>query len=99
MVGTTPQPHRSIKEVKPLPELVGEKRFVFPTNKANDVDPQGRPAIMVQINSVRYFVPCGVETTVDNDVFCVLKDVGIVSASQTFGVDEIFDPVRNYDQR
>ncbi len=91
--------HRSGKTVKDLNEVVGEKKFLFPFNLANDCSPEGKSSIMVQINSKKTYVICGEETMVDEDVFALLKDVGLVSSNETYEVGGPFDPVRNHDQR
>lgn len=90
---------RSAKTVKNLNDVVGEKKFILPISKANDVSPDGLPSVMVQINLKKTYIPCGVGVNIPNDVFSVMKDAGIVSGNETYEVGGPFDPVRNYAQR
>lgn len=100
MAVTTPPPQQtSKKEVRSLEQVIGIKKFIFPLRFANECGPDGASSIMVQINSIKHFVPCGIPTDVPENVFAVLKDAGIVSSDESYEVGGPFDPIRNYDQR
>lgn len=99
MVQTTHQ-NKSLKEVRTLDSLIGHKKFFIPKNKANECNPMsGKPSVMVQIGARKVYIPCEEETLIDSDSFSVLKDAGIISATETFEIGGPFDPVNNYDQR
>lgn len=74
---------------------MGNKKFIIPTSRANDCDPlTGIPSIMVQNNAKKTFVPCGVETSIDADVFATLKDAGIITPEENYEVNS-FDPIKD----
>jgi hypothetical protein len=84
--------NNSKKPVKELSELLGNRRFLFPRTLANDCDPAtGKPVVMVQINSKKTMMPVEEPVEVNEDAFCLLKDVGIIK--EEYQLDEVFDPM------
>lgn len=73
------------------------KRFFIPKEKANDRNPiTGKPAVFVCINGQRYYVDTGDIVTLSYEVFCVLKDSGVINNIEKFSLDENPDPLMKY---
>lgn len=61
---------------------------------SNDCDPETHKKVFqVSINGKILRVPTGIETTIPNDVFCVLKDTGMINDSRIYAVDHEFNPL------
>ena len=90
--------HRSKKPIQKLADVVGEKGFIFPPQLANDCNPEnGQPSLMVSINSKKTYIPVGKMTTINADVYSVLKDAGIVIAEKDYSAEGAFDPLKPTD--
>jgi len=84
--------NKSQKPIKELKSLIGNRRFLFPRSLANECDPAtGKPVLMVIINSKKTMMAVEESVSVDQDIFCLLKDIGIVKTE--YQLDEIFDPL------
>ena len=86
---------KSDKPIKPIKELLGDRAFFIPKNKANDRNPDtGESSIFVSINSKVQYVPVDKEVTMSYEVFCVLRDAGIFGPNSTYVSPDDFDPMR-----
>lgn len=71
------------------------KKFIFPRQLANEVDPVTlKPSILIQVNLKKTYIPCEEQTEVNNDIFCVMRDAGLVGPNNTFEVGGGFDPLK-----
>jgi hypothetical protein len=85
----------SVKSVKPLSEIVTNRIFLIPKEKANSFDPTtGEPCVFVGINGVNTNLPVGVPTPILYNVFCVLRDLGIVTYQDFYAEGGSFEPLR-----
>lgn len=92
MVGKRTPMNNSKKPVKELQSLLGNRRFLFPRSLANECDPEtGKPVVMVIINAKKTMMFVDEPVYVDQDAFCLLKDVGIIKSE--YQLDEEFDPL------
>lgn len=81
---------RSRKKVIELENIVGERIFILPRNMANQIDiVDGRPCLFVGINGKPTYVPVDVPTPLSYPVFCVLKDLGILKAYDSYEQGEV----------
>ena len=81
----------STKTVKPLQELIGNKRYIFPKEIANERDPQtGKSSVMVIVNGKQTFLPVEEPIEIPPDVFALLKDIGIIR--EDYQTDKDFNP-------
>lgn len=67
--------HRSQKSVLNLEDIILTRKYIFPSNLANDRTEIG-PIIYVQRGIKRWDIPTGKVVTIDNDVFSILSDSG-----------------------
>jgi hypothetical protein len=89
----THQRLNSVKKVKPLSEIITNRIFIIPKEKANSIDPTtGEPCLFVGINGVNYNIPVGVPTPILYNVFCVLRDLGTIDY-QDFYEGGSFNPL------
>jgi hypothetical protein len=66
---------------------------MFPSTVANDCDSDGTPSIIVNINSKKTIVHTEEPVTLEYDVFCVLRDSGIISKDENYQAVGDFDPL------
>ena len=86
---------QSDKPIRPPGELLGTKLFFIPTEKGNERNPEtGELSVYVSINGHPHYVPVNKETTMDYDVFCVMRDAGIFGPNATYVSYDDFDPMR-----
>ena len=84
----------SEKIVKPLSECVGEKLFLIPKNKANEIDTQtGAPCVYVSINGTAMYIPVDQPTPIAYEAFCVLRDIGMLDHYNSYEEGQDFDPL------
>jgi hypothetical protein len=77
--------NQSTKKIKPLKELVGDRIFILPKRMANDVDiVTGKPCLFVGINGKATYVLVEEPTPISYNVFCALKDIGILDYYKTY---------------
>lgn len=55
-----------------------------------DYNAEGKKGIMGGVNGKKYFVPTGISTPIPHDVYCVLRDAGVIM-KEAQGYEE-FDP-------
>lgn len=72
------QLNRSTKKVKDLSTLVRNKKFNFPHTFADSRDEYGRPCIFVMIQGKPTYIPTGEFIEIEYNVYCLLKDIGII---------------------
>ena len=83
--------HRSTKAIKDLKHIVGQRLFNLPRSMANDIDlKSGKPCIYVGINGKSFYVPVETSTPIPYDVFCALKDIGILEHYESYVDGEEF---------
>ena len=89
-----PQRFHSVKNIKSLDELVGNKIFNLPRSMANSIDTMtGKPCVWVGVNGVSYNIPVEEPTPISYEAFCVLKDVGILNRYSKYTEGEDFNPL------
>lgn len=82
----------SKKSVKPIAGLLYNKFFWFNRQLANWVDKDGKSVIRICINGKVTIIPVERDVSIDYDVFCVLRDAGMISSSTTYEKGKIFEP-------
>ena len=77
---------KSTKKVKPLDEVLGQRLFIIPASKSNEIDLiTGERCVFVQINGKPHYVRCDTPTPMPYNVFCVLRDIGFMEKSMEYG--------------
>lgn len=76
---------QSSKPIIRLGDLVAERIFILPKSMANSIDPvTGAPCIWVGVNGQSYTVLVERPVPIPYNVFCALKDVGILEHYETY---------------
>jgi hypothetical protein len=93
--------HRTHLSQKPILNLeldiLDEKTFFFPNHVANDINPfTGESCIVVGVNGRKTYIPIGIKTKISYQVFCVLKDSGLINPERTYESEEAFDLLRGH---
>jgi hypothetical protein len=71
--------------------VVGQRLFVIPLNKANEIDPAtGQRCVFVQVNGVRFHIPVDKPTPIPYNAFCVLRDIGFMEKYMNYDEGEGF---------
>lgn len=84
----------SKKRVKSLAECVGERLFIIPKSRANEIDiVTGEPCVFVQINGTAFYLPVDRPAPVSYNAFCVLRDIGMLSHYNAYEEGEVFNPL------
>jgi len=84
----------SHKPIIKLSALVGNMIFNLPREMANDIDlVTGKRCITVGINGKNTNILVGEPVPIPYDVFCVLKDAGILNSYKKFTEGEDFKPL------
>ena len=83
---------QSTKEVRSLKEIMGERIFTLPRSMANDVDTiTGQPCLFVGINGRPYYIPVESPSPIPYNVFCALKDLGILDYYSNYEEGQQFE--------
>lgn len=91
MDAKTLQIHRSIKPTKPIEDVVGERRYIIPIQKANERDPATmKPSVIVISGGKTMYLPVGEQITIAQDIFSILCDAGVLSPMEG-GFDPLYD--------
>lgn len=74
--------------------LVADRIFNLPRTMANSIDPgTGRPCIHVGINGKYWDILVEEALPIPYNVFCVLKDIGILNHYEKYAEGEVFKPL------
>lgn len=79
-----------MKKLIPLSELLKDRYFYLPPSVGVDYNAEGKRGVSGGVNGKKYFVPVGVNTPIPHDVFCNLRDAGVIM-KEAVGYEE-FDP-------
>lgn len=66
---------KSDKPILSEKKVFGKRMFVFPMEFAND-NKDGKKGMMVSMNNINTFVPCGEPVDLSYDVWMLLKNIG-----------------------
>lgn len=73
------RPMQSSKEVINLNDLLDDRIFNLPRSMANEIDlATGKPCLHIGINGNQTYLPVEEPTLIPYNVFCTLKDMGIL---------------------
>ena len=66
---------KSSKPVLKKNKIFGKRMFVFPMEYAND-NLDGQKGMMISMNNLNTFIPCGIPVDLSYDVWMLLKNIG-----------------------
>lgn len=85
---------KSDKEVIPLSQVIKERIFNLPKTMANSIDTvSGKPCIWVGVNGKPYVLIVEEPIPIPYNVFCVLKDNGVLNPYEKYIEGEEFRPL------
>ena len=80
---------KSLKTIKNLSELVGDKQFKIPRRLGDAGNEEGELCMVIQVGSNKWFIPVEKAVEIPYEAFCVMRDSNI--EYQTIGKE--FDPL------